>query len=383
MSPDGDVLLHKTVPHTADGLHQIAQEIAHRQPDATKVRVVLELHNGALVAWLHQQGYTVYGINPKSAQRVRDRYRPSGAKDDRSDAFVLADALRVDAGGLRAISPGHPESLELARWATLRRKLLERRTRGSQRLRGLLDEWCPTLSQLCRDLERNWQRALISEFPLDADLCGAHGNRLRGFAKTHRLTERTRARLLAAKMSAPLEVAPPTAAEIRFEIRALLEEIELLTRQAREVEKLMSELLERHPDAEILRSLPVYGTPTAAPMAAGLGRDAPVVSSWADLAAKWGVAPITVQSGKSRQVRRRRACDQTVHQALLFFAFNTAMRPDCWASEHYRSKRESGVGHYAALRSVALRWVKILYRLWRDRVPYDEAVHRARRAAAV
>lgn len=58
----------------------------------------LELNNGVLLAWLVVRGYSVFGIQPKSAQRFRDIYRPSGSKDDRNDAFVLAEFVPYQAG---------------------------------------------------------------------------------------------------------------------------------------------------------------------------------------------------------------------------------------------------------------------------------------------
>jgi hypothetical protein len=99
-----------------------------------------------------------------------------------------------------------------------------------------------------------------------------------------------------------------------------------------------------------------------------------------ELAARWGVAPITKASGRSRLVKYRRACDEYMRGALMYFAFNTAHRSDCWAQDYYRRKRAAGVTHYGALRCLAQRWLKILCRMWNDRAPYDEELHRQRRA---
>ncbi len=84
MEPDGGVLEQLVVRHSLEGLAALAQAIGRREEDPGKVRVAVEPHDGALLAWLRAQGYVVYGINPKSAQRARDRYRPAGGKDDRS-----------------------------------------------------------------------------------------------------------------------------------------------------------------------------------------------------------------------------------------------------------------------------------------------------------
>jgi hypothetical protein len=88
------------------------------------------------------------------------------------------------------------------------------------------------------------------------------------------------------------------------------------------------------------------------------------------------VAPLTIQSGKHRSVKRRHAADQTLSQALMHFAFNTAFTDGCWARDFYQRKRAEGKAHYTALRCLAQRWLKILHRIWKDQVPYDEQQHR-------
>lgn len=87
------------------------------------------------------------------------------------------------------------------------------------------------------------------------------------------------------------------------------------------------------------------------------------------------MAPLTIQSGKYRTVRCRYAADHTLRQAMTHFAFNTAFTDGCWASDFYQRKRTEGKAHHTALRCLAQRWLKILYRMWKDRVPYDETYH--------
>ena len=114
MEPEGGVLEQLVVPHSREGLEALAQAIGHRERDPGEVRVAMEQHTGALLAWLLAQGYVVYGINPKSAQRARDRYRPAGGKDDRSDAYILADMLRQDRGYLRPLRPPNGTAAEFS-----------------------------------------------------------------------------------------------------------------------------------------------------------------------------------------------------------------------------------------------------------------------------
>ncbi len=375
----GEELRRFAFPHDSLAFATLEREIAALEPEPSQVLVTLELHDGALLAWLLEQGYTVFGINPKSADRAREQYRPSGGKDDAIDAFVLADLCRVHHGKWRPVQPQSQTTQALHAWVRLRTRLTQEKTAACQRLRALLDEWCPALSALCDDLNRQWQQALLAELPLHEDLCAAHGNRVNGWLKEYRLRAESRSRLQALRSESPLHIPPGKKSSLRFEIRYLAETIAGLTRRIVEIDAELESLTEGHPDAQLFQSLPVKGVFTVSALLAGFGQNRESSPSWRELASRWGAAPVTVQSGKTRHVKRRRACDHTMSQVLIFFSFKTAFTPGCWAADYYRAKREKGVDHYAALRCLSQRWIKVLHRLWLDRVPYDEQLHQQNR----
>lgn len=379
LDTNGHVLQRSVIPHDADAFDELRRIIAAIEPNPAAVQVGIELHDGALLFWLLEQGYTVYGINPKSANRARDRYRPSGSKDDSLDAYVLADMVRTDRGRLRPIRAAGQATRELHAWVRLRSKLTQDKTAACQRLRGLLDEWSPVLSGLCDDFNRRWQQDLLALCPLHEDLCQWHGNRLNAFAKNHRLRVETRQRIHAARTHPPIAIPAGLKAALRMESRHFSETIARLSERLAEVDRQLAQRVAEHPDAAIFQSLPVKGTATVAAFLCAFGQDRDHAPHWRELAARWGAAPVTVQSGKSRHVKRRRACDHVLNQAFLFFAFNTAFTEDCWAADYYKRKRAAGVDHYTALRCLAQRWIKILHRLWRNRVAYDEKLHQKNR----
>jgi len=376
VDPQGRDLRRLTVEHSADGLERLAHAIAEHQPRASRVRVAVEMHDGALLAWLLERGYTVYGINPKAAERARDRHRPGGGKSDKLDAFVIADMLRTDAGVLRPIQPASDATRRLRRLVSLRREHIQGRTACVQRLRDRLDQWCPQLSGVCNDLNLKWQRDLLDRFPLQQDLHEAHGNTLRAFVRKHRLGKTTARRLTRVRQATPLSIPRVERPTLRLDIQFLLRQIELLSQIIRELDEKISQAVGEHPDASIFQSLPVRADNTVAHLLAGFGEDRGRDVDHHRLAAQWGVAPLTITSGQHRHVRHRFAADAIMKQAMTFFAFNTAMIDGCWAADFYRRKRREGKAHYTALRCLAQRWIKILTRLWRDRVPYDEQRHR-------
>jgi len=375
----GAQLHHQFVAHSAEALAALAGTLARLEPDPAAVRVALELHDGGLLAWLVAQGYSVYPLNPKSAERARDRYRPAGGKDDRTDAFVLADTLRTDGGALRPLRPTSGRAQELLSWLGVRDGLVRERTTKMQQVRAILDEWCPELSALCNNLKCIWQRELLRAFPLQHDLAGVEAAQVAA-ACGRKLSACARTRLQAALAAACLPLPPGRREPLAWQVRELVARIAELSEHIKQIEQRLWALVAAHPRARLVGSLPVKGIVTRATLLAVMeaGDDA----SWRALVARWGVAPITRQSGKSRGVRRRRGCDHFVCQVLMQFAHCTAQVQGSWAQQMYRTKRAAGVEHFTALRQLANRWVKVLCAMWRHDTLYDEQLHHTNRLRA-
>jgi transposase len=369
LDEDGTTLYEQSVAHSARTLVELAESIAQLQPDPTQVRVAFEMHDGALLVWLIMQGYSIFPLSPKSADRIRDRYSASGAKSDRADAFALADTLRTDNGVLRGFKPPSGRAQELLELLRIRGELVDERTAKIQRLRGSLDEWSPELSALCKDLKCQWVWRLLAAFPLQQKLAGMELAEVEK-ACERKLHESTRKRLKAALTADCLPVPCGRREALAWQVRALVEAIARLSEQIREIEARLLTAVNAHPRARLAWSLPVRGIVSCATLLAAL--EMADAASWRELVALWGVAPVTKQSGKKRSVRRRRGCDHFICQALTQFAHCTAQVEGCWAREMYYDKREAGGEHYTILRQIALRWVKVLCAMWRDNTLYDE-----------
>jgi transposase len=383
MDPDGGVLKRLVVRHSREGLEALAHAIGRCEQDPGRVCLAIEQHNGALLAWLLAQGYVIYGINPKSAQRARERYRPAGGKDDRSDAYILADMLRQDRGYLRPLRPPNDTAAELQTLGQLRAQRVRERSAVQQRLRTLLDDWSPEISALCDNLSVvAWQRDFLKRFPLLDDLATADARTVNAFIRRHRMHPATADSIRRLRKLRGLPVPAGRETALRLDIAFLVDQVQALTEAIQALEHRLEGLVEQHPDAPILRSLPVKGLVTTAALLGGLTERPEAAPRHGELAARWGVAPITVASGRSCFVKYRRACNEYMRGALMYFAFNTAQRSDCWAQDYYRRKRAAGITHYGALRCLAQRWLKILCRMWNDRAPYDEELHRRRLAKA-
>jgi transposase len=379
LDAEGNILERTSVLHDQTGLSHLDWLLTHGQ-DLSQVHVVIELHDSLLLGRLLRLGIKLYGLNPKSAERVRERYTPAGLKDDDLDAWSMAEFVRTSHMHLRPMKPHSPATLELREWVALREDLVQERTVQVQRLRNHLVRWHPHLLEATAGgLHRDWVLALLAAYPTADVFAAATQAALHKWEKGRRLHPATRARLDAAVNLRSPTVTPARNEAHAAEVQHRIGVIRMLNERLTHTDQRLKELVDRHPEAAIFRSLPNTGTVTTAAMLAGFGEDRQRWDGHTEVAARWGVAPITIQSGKHKSVRRRAACDATLHQAWLWFAFNTIRKEGCWARSEYQAKRQAGVEHYTALRCIADRWVKIAYRCWHDRILYDEAYHQQRR----
>jgi len=378
LDEQGAVLEREWISHEQTALIHLDWMLTHRC-DLQDVHVAIELHDSLLLDRLLRLGVKVYGLNPKSAERARDRFTPAGLKDDERDAWAMAEFVRTSHQHLRPLTPDSEATRALSEWVSLREDLVQERTVQFQRLRDHLARWHPHVLRAARDLDRQWVLHLLEAFPT-ADLFAAQSNRaICAWAKGRRLRPVTLDRVGAAALLPSPTVEPARNAAHALEVRYRVQAIRAINARLDDVEEALDEAIAKHPDAFIFQSFPQCGTATVAAMLAGFGEDRERWNGYPEVAARWGMAPITVQSGKHRTVRRRQACISTLHQAWLWFAFNTVRKEGCWARADYQAKRKRGTQHYTALRGIGDRWVKIAYRCWHDRVTYDEQLHQQNR----
>lgn len=378
MDEQGQVLERQRIASQVDALSHLDFLLARKQPPE-QVCVALELHSSLLLDRLLRLGVGVYGLNPKCAERIRERFTPSGVKDDERDAWSMAEYLRTSYQRLRPLKPDSDDTVALQEWVRQREQLVQERTAQLQRLRSHLACWHPHALQAVKDLGNQWTLDLLDDFPTADSFAALKRRQVVRWARGRGLRMLTVERVaIAAGRPSPTAAAARNlahAAEVRFRVSALRQ----LNRQIEEIDHTLADLVRRHPDAFIFQPLPRAGDVTIATMLAGFGDDRSRWDGHEEVTARWGLTPITIQSGKHRRVRCRRACDATMRQGWTWFAFNTVREEACWAREDYQAKRKTGAAHYTVLRGLADKWAKITYHCWLTRTPYDEQYYRQQR----
>jgi transposase len=376
---DGNRTEH-TVPHTSVGLTALAAELATLSPeDPGRIAVAIEVPRGPVVDTLLERGLHVFALNPKQLDRFRDRHTVAGAKDDRRDAFVLADSLRTDLPAFRRVQPDDPLIVELRELSRLDDDLREELSRLSNRLREQLHRFRPETLALCPAADELWFWALLDlaltpprPQPLSIKAVSA-------VLKVHRIRRLTGDTVHAALQVPPLRVAPGTIEAACAHIALLLPRLRLVHDQRTRnigprIEKLLAALATedvkgKHRDVTILRSLPGVGRLVAATVLAEAFR--PLTErDYQTLRAQAGSAPVTRRSGKKAAVTMRLACNPRLRNAVYHWA-RVSVQVDPRCRDHYDRLRQRGHEHARALRGVVDRSIGVLMAMLTSRTLYD------------
>jgi len=367
----GSVLARFEVEHTAAGL----RELVHRLKGVEGVAI--ERPDGPVIDALLDAGLAVFVIASRHVKALRTRHGLAGNKDDRADAYVLADALRTDGHRLRPLQPDSEATVALRATVRARKDLVGHRVALGQQLTAHLALVFPGAVGLFADLDSPIAQAFLERFPSADRAAWLSPKRLAAWLRAqHYCGRRTGAELHERLVAAPAGRTGDAAEAMAAVTLALVRTIAAVRRQIDALEERIAEQLALHPDAVIFTSLPRSGCVRAAALLAEMGdcrERFPTPESFACLA---GATPSTRQSGQHRAVTFRFACDKKLRDALLDLAEDSRFA-NAWAADIYARARDRKKTHPHAGRILARAWSYVIWRCWQDRVPYDPARHRA------
>jgi transposase len=369
----GEVRDRFTVEHSSGGLTGLVRRL-----DKLGCReVAIERPDGPVVDALLEANLTVVVISPNQVRNLRSRYGSAGNKDDRFDAYVLADTLRTDRARLRVLTPDSPATMTLRATCRARKDLVHTRVQVANQLRAHLQNAFPAGAALFNEVDSTISLDFLTRFTHQglADWLSpkrlAHWLRAVGYCG-RTAPEDLHARLLAAPRGPTddegLARAHITLAYIAT-LRALREQINALERQ-------ISQQLAAHPDNNTFTSLPRSGIVRAARLLAEIGDCRARFPTPESLACLAGVAPSTRASGKSRHVGFRWSCDKQLRDAVTDFA-GDSRHANAWAKDLYDQARNRGHDHAHAVRILSRAWLYVIWHCWQAGSAYDPHQHRA------
>lgn len=369
----GDKKREVRVSHDVAGLAQLDGELASF---GREMPVAIERAEGVLVEHLQASGHRVFAVSPRIAARARERYRVASVKDDRFDAFVLADSLRHEHGHWRPLAVPSPLLAEIRALTRDRDRLLETQQATEAQLRSILDAYHPAPTKLFSSIDRQITLSFIMEYPTPQSASRLRTTRVGGFCRRHSYTGRVGADVLAERLRANLlSGSPGTVAGKAFSAQAFARLLMMLNEQLAEFDDAIASAVTEHPDARIFSSFPGIGPVLTAVMLAEIGEDRNRFPASGVLLAEAGLAPVTRASGRSSSVRFRYAANRRLREASTWWAFNS-LKQSPWAADAFQTARtERGQRYHRALRGLAARWMRVLWRCWTDGTTYDPDKH--------
>jgi len=342
------------------------------------IAVCLEQARGALVYMLAKYSHLVlFPVHPTTAARYRETFCTSGAKDDPNDTAFLLDLLLRHRERLRPLQPDTVETRLLQFLVEERRRTVNERTRQSNQLTDCLKQYFPQILVWFDGVDSPVVGDLLERWPSLDTLRRAHPGTLRQFFQKHncRSAERNQERIDAIYAAVPatndaavLEAGTLTARGLVALLRTLRDNIAGLDRR-------IEQLVLAHPDGVLFASLPGAGAVLVPRLIVAMGTRRERYDSAFEVQCYSGIAPVKESSGKTSWVHFRRTCPTFLRQTFHEFALHSIGQSE-WAKAYYQHLREDqNKTHHAAVRSLAYKWIRIIFRCWKDGKPYDEEIY--------
>jgi transposase len=362
--------------HTSENLHQWLRQIGQRY-GGRPVALAIEASRGAVIhALLNYAWLTIYPINPITSARYRVAFTPSGAKDDQPDADVLLELVRDHAAKLRPLEVQDPQTVKLTELVQVRRDIVDRRTQALNQTTSLLKTYYPQALELAGDLNTGMALDFLSRWPDLISLKAAKPATLKRFYYQHNVRS---AEVVAARLEFIQKAVALTSEESRvsvavLQVRHLVDQLRAFRKHIDIFDQEIQTAFRAHPEAALYRDLPGAGKQLAPRLCAAFGTLRTTYPDPASLQKNAGVAPVRVKSGHQLWTHWRWQAPKFLRQTFVEWAGQTVVYCP-WATRYYERMKKKGKKHAAILRALAFKWIRILWKCWKDRKPYDQAAY--------
>jgi len=361
------------IAHDRQGLAELMRRLARF---GASVRIAIERPSGLIVDALVEAGHQIFPIHPNAVKASRPRYRSHGAKSDASDAYLLADLLRTDGHRWAALSPQSDSIRALRALVRARDDLVTTRVALGNQLHSTLEVFWPGAACIFADITSPIGLAFLRRYPSPASAARLSEAQLLHFCRAQHYSGRRSPAELLARLRAAAQALPGklTNESMAHVVRSLVTVLNPLVAQISDLTRRIERFVESLPDGQIIMSFPRAGRVCAAQILAELGDVRERFSTFDQLAAEAGAVPVTYQSGKTRSVTFRWACNHRLRQAITCLADNSRHANE-WARGIYLAARARGCDHPHAIRILARAWLRVIWRAWTDRKTYDPKLH--------
>lgn len=366
---------------TPEAIEQWAANLAHRFGEQP-VAVALEQSRGALVCALSRYRHlTIYPIPPAASAGFREFASPGGGKSDERDAAMLLDMLLWHREKFRPLRPDNEQTRKLQALVEMRRQLVDHKTGITNQITAQLKLCFPQVLEWFDQVGSTVMTEFVRRWPTLPQLQADQPEAVLEFLHRHnsRSAARNQERLAQMARAKPLTTDPAVIEPAVLMIRTLLAVVDKLRNGISEMERAIEQVCAAHADFAIFDSFPGAGPALAPRLLAAFGSQRGRFANAGEVQSFSGIAPVVSQSGKSQWIHFRWACPKFFRQTFHEFA-GVSIQFSEWARGFYDKQRANGKGHHAAVRSLAFKWIRILFACWRDRTTYDECRYTQRQA---
>ena len=364
--------LASQVRHRAEDLDEWARSLHGRY--GGPIAIAVELSKGPIINVLQKYDFfVIFPIDPSKLANHRKTFTSSGAKDDPTDAEFALDLLSKHSEHFK---PLQPQSVGMRTLMTLvehRRQLMNDRVRITNRLRNALKQYYPQPLEWFDHIDTVLFCDFIRRWPSLPQARRARRATIERFFREHNMNRKPllERRIKAIKSAMPLTTDDAVIVPHRLHALALVAQLEVTLQCIKQYDAEIASLAPQHPDYELFSPLPGAGPVHTPRLMVAFGEQRERFNNAAEVQKYGGLAPVTKRSGQSTWVHWRWQCPTFLRQTFVEWAAQT-INKSYWAGLYYQQQRSKGCSHQAAVRALAFKWIRILYRCWKTRTPYDE-----------
>jgi transposase len=264
----------------------------------------------------------------------------------------------------------------LAQLVEHRRRLVGDKVRCTNRLTSVLKNYFPHVLQWFQEKDTGIFCDFLSRWPtLKAAQLARRTTREHFFREHHvRSADVIKTRIEAIQSAVALTTDTGVITPNALWVQALVAQLRVTLQAITDFDNAIADHAQGHPDFPLFDALPGAGAVFAPRLLVAFGEQRERYASAEELQKYAGIAPVTARSGKKSWVHWRLQCPKFLRQTLVEWAAASS-RHSCWAQAYYQQQRDKGKAHQAAVRALAFKWLRILYRCWQERTPYDESIY--------
>lgn len=338
------------------------------------IAVALEQSRGAVVFALTKYSHLhLYPVHPSMLANFRKAMVPSGSKNDPGDTGLLLELLLQHRSRLRRLKPDTEQTRELQFLVEGRRKLVDDRSCFSNRLTAQLKMYYPQVLTWFYKVSSPVACDFLLRWPTLESAQKAAPRTIREFYRRHNCRDEE-CRIEEMRKAVPATHDQAVIRASVLMVQAMVRLIQNLKLDIERCDERIEELTKSHPDFAIFDSLPGAGEALVPRLITALGTQRERFSDAGEIQSYTGIAPVVIQSGNTRSIHCRQAYPRFLRQTFHEWAAHSIPKSE-WARAYYEQLLSRGKKHHAAVRSLAYKWIRILFRCWKNQVPYLESFH--------